>query len=126
MWLATANHDIEIETEPGALAQVITNLVLTATIHAYPEDYDGTGTIMIAVNPVPKNVQIMVSDDGNGISKPNLAKIFDPFFTTRAGQGGTGLGLHIVHNIVTSRLGGTIECHSETGKGTDFVITLPC
>ena len=126
VWLDTIIHDIEIETEPGALAQVITNLVLNATIHAYPDDYDGTGTIMVAINSIPKSVQIMVSDDGNGISKSHLGKIFDPFFTTKGGQGGTGLGLHIVHNIVTSRLGGTIECRSESGKGTDFVITLPC
>ena len=69
--------------------------------------------------------QIVVSDDGRGIPDENLGKIFDPFFTTRGGQGGTGLGLHIVHNIVTSRLGGAIECRSEVGKGTEFVISLP-
>lgn len=58
-------------------------------------------------------------------SLENLSKIFDPFFTTKRGQGGSGLGLHIIYNLVTQKLGGAIRCESEVGTGTRFVIELP-
>ena len=64
-------------------------------------------------------------DDGRGISKENLDKIFDPFFTTKRGQGGSGLGLHIIYNLVTQKLDGTIRCESKIGNGTKFVIEIP-
>jgi signal transduction histidine kinase len=65
------------------------------------------------------------SDDGRGIPPENLDKIFEPFYTTKRGQGGSGLGLHIIYNIVTQKLGGTISCESEVGVGTRFIIDLP-
>ena len=68
---------------------------------------------------------LQISDDGNGISPENLPKIFDPFFTTRMGQGGNGLGLNIVHNIVVGTLGGKISASSTLGEGTRFLLTLP-
>ena len=65
------------------------------------------------------------SDDGKGISAENLPKIFDPFFTTGRDRGGTGLGLHIVYNLVTARLQGTIDVESRPGAGTRFGILIP-
>jgi signal transduction histidine kinase len=65
------------------------------------------------------------ADDGRGIPQENLSKIFDPFFTTRRGQGGSGLGLHIVYNLVTQKLAGTIRCESKVGVGTKFIIDVP-
>jgi signal transduction histidine kinase len=67
-----------------------------------------------------------VTDDGCGIPPENLRRVFDPFFTTRMGKGGSGLGLNIVHTLVTGVLGGRIEVRSEPGSGTRFDITLPC
>ena len=74
----------------------------------------------------PGVVVVEVEDDGKGIPEEIRTKIFDPFFTTKKGKGGTGLGLHIVHNIVTNQLGGTIDCESEVGRGTTFIIAIPC
>ena len=68
---------------------------------------------------------VTIRDDGRGIDPAHLKRIFDPFFTTRLGQGGSGLGLHIVHNIVTGALGGQIEVRSEPGEGAVFVLHLP-
>jgi len=66
-----------------------------------------------------------VRDHGKGIDTDNLRRIFDPFFTTRLGQGGSGLGLHIVHNIVTGLLGGQVEVDSQPGEGSVFTLRLP-
>ncbi len=68
---------------------------------------------------------LTVADDGRGIEPQNLSKIYDPFFTTKRGAGGTGLGLHIVFNIVTDTLMGRIECRSAPGLGTRFTVTIP-
>jgi signal transduction histidine kinase len=70
-------------------------------------------------------VRIVFGDDGRGIAPENLPKIFDPFFTTGRDRGGTGLGLHIVYNLVTARLHGSIEVESRPGRGTQFTIHIP-
>jgi signal transduction histidine kinase len=69
---------------------------------------------------------VVVHDDGHGIPEALLDKIFDPFFTTKLGQGGTGLGLYISHNIVHGPLGGSMSVHSTPGQGTTFTLKLPC
>ena len=71
------------------------------------------------------HVRITCSDNGAGMDDATMHKIFDPFFTTKLGQGGSGLGLHIVHNIVTGLCGGSIEVSSSLNQGTTFTITLP-
>ena len=81
--------------------------------------------VKIDCKEIGDKIKVEISDDGKGISKENLEKIFDPFFTTKRGQGGSGLGLSIVYNIVTEALGGRIEASSELGKGTTFTIELP-
>jgi|GEM_PF-2277318 len=114
---------IAMNSYPGALSQVITNLILNAIIHAYEDQQ--AGTIKIRVTAVDKNVEIKVKDDGMGIDETTLGKIFDPFFTTKQGKGGTGLGLNIVFNIVTQTLNGRISVNSEIDQGTCFTINIP-
>ena len=70
-------------------------------------------------------VRLIFSDDGKGIPEADLARVFEPFFTTQRGQGSTGLGLHIVFNLVHARLGGEIEVESTVGAGTRFTLTFP-
>ena len=129
--LKTTQHRVEIrgdetltlDTYPGALSQVVTNLVMNSLTHAYlPED---SGVLVFDLKQEDKQVLIEYADDGKGIPQESLSKIFEPFFTTKRGQGGTGLGLHIVYNLVTQKLSGTIECESQVGVGTKFIIKLP-
>jgi len=113
-----------IDGFPGGLSQVLTNLVLNAINHGF--EGDRKGKISIAVDqPDPASVRVRVSDDGKGIPSANLGRIFDPFFTTRRTAGGSGLGLHIVYNIVTGTLKGGIEVDSAEGIGTTFSIVFP-
>jgi len=112
--------DLEVETVPGALSQILTNLVMNTLVHAFNAGVPGT--IRIVVDRDQGRIRLVFSDDGCGIPPENLGRVFDPFFTTKRSQGGTGLGLHIVFNIVNQTLGGTIEVASEPGRGTSFVI----
>jgi len=115
---------LEIDGFPGGLSQVLTNLVLNAINHAFEDG--GRGKISIAVDlPDEATVRVRVSDDGKGIPSANIGRIFDPFFTTRRTAGGSGLGLHIVYNIVTGTLKGGIDVESAEGVGTTFSIVFP-
>lgn len=116
--------DIELDSYPGALGQVITNLIQNALLHAF----DGArgGTMRLSAVPVGSDrVRISFEDDGQGIGADELARVFEPFFTTRRAQGGSGLGLHIVFNLVTAKLGGRIEANGKPGAGMRFVLTVP-
>lgn len=121
--LMACDGDLRIRTQPGALAQVITNLVMNSLIHGL--DDDTPGTIRIEVEPDQDGITLDYRDDGRGIPADVLSRIFDPFFTTRRGSGGTGLGLHIVYNLITSTLGGRITVASTPGEGVHFHIRLP-
>ena len=115
---------LTLDTYPGALGQVLTNLLVNSIAHAY--DKGDAGRLSIRVSePRPDMVRIVVSDDGRGIPPENLGKVFDPFFTTGRSAGSTGLGLHIVYNLVTSRLQGRINLYSKVGKGTRFTVDIP-
>ncbi|HWT15704.1 MAG TPA: GAF domain-containing sensor histidine kinase [Patescibacteria group bacterium] len=115
---------ITLDSFPGALGQVLTNLVHNALLHAFGGDQPGA--IRIDCRPASANhVDITVSDDGCGIDPQHQQQIFDPFFTTKRNQGGTGLGLHIVFNLVTQKLGGDIAVVSQPGVGTRFDLRLP-
>ncbi|MFY0640340.1 MAG: HAMP domain-containing histidine kinase [Bermanella sp.] len=115
--------DIIIHSLPGALSQVFTNLIMNSLIHAYePSD---NGNIRIQVKQLKEDIEITYSDDGKGMSDDVRKKIFDPFFTTKRGNGGTGLGMHIIYNIVSHKLQGTIDVNSTLGEGSQFIITLP-
>ncbi|MBA3517827.1 MAG: HAMP domain-containing histidine kinase, partial [Rhizobiales bacterium] len=115
---------VDVNTYPGALGQVLTNLLVNAVSHAY--DKDAAGRLAIRVSePRADTVRIVFSDDGRGIPPDHIGKVFDPFFTTGRSTGSTGLGLHIVYNLVTSRLQGRINLYSKVGKGTRFTIDIP-
>ena len=116
---------IMMDSYPGALGQILTNLINNAFIHGFAKLEQGQVTIAASQLDV-ENVQLIVSDNGCGITPANLNRIFDPFFTTRLGQGGSGLGLNIVYNLVTSVLGGSIHVDSELEQGTRFTMILPC
>ncbi|MBN2214505.1 MAG: hypothetical protein JW723_09690 [Bacteroidales bacterium] len=115
------DSNLEMDSYPGAYSQVITNLVINSLIHGFEENQQG----QIELKADSKNGELTIKykDNGKGIAKENLKKIFDPFFTTNK-KTGTGLGLHIVYNLVTQKLGGKIECESEVGEGVNFMIKV--
>ena len=114
---------LEIDTLPGAISQIITNLVLNSLSHAYGEDE--AGHIDIEARKQGRRLKLVYRDDGCGIPAEILPQIFDPFFTTKRGAGGTGLGLHIVFGLVHQQLQGSIEARSTPGQGTEFHLDLP-
>ena len=116
--------EIVMDGYPGAYGQVVSNLIDNALLHAFGERRGGTMRLS-AMRVSASMVRIQFSDDGVGIRRESLKRIFDPFYTTKLGQGGSGLGLHISYNIVTSLLGGEIKVDSIEGQGTTFVIDLP-
>lgn len=115
--------DVELYSYPGAFMQIITNLLLNSLTHAYDEGEAGTITISGSVKG--DTLEFTFSDDGKGIPPELTDKVFEPFYTTRRGKGGTGLGLHIIHNAVTQMLNGSIHFESPPGKGTAYTITMP-
>ncbi|WP_298603697.1 ATP-binding protein [Zoogloea sp.] len=114
---------LELDSFPGPLEQVIANIVTNAAVHAFGPDE--AGELTIAARPLePGEIELRIRDNGHGIPPEIQGRVFDPFFTTRMGQGGSGLGLYIVYNIVTSLLGGGIEVRS-TPEGTCFTMRFP-
>jgi two-component system NtrC family sensor kinase len=97
--------------------------VMNALLHAF--DGRAPGTITISATADEDDVLLAVADDGLGMNKADLHRFFDPFFTTKRGSGGTGLGTHIVFNLVTGALGGTIQVASEPGQGLRVQMRLP-
>ena len=116
--------DIALDSYPGAYGQVLTNLIFNAFTHGFPNEPGGR-VLIKARRLGDEQVEITFSDDGIGIPEDVQRHVFDPFFTTRRAQGSTGLGLYIVHNLVTQHLGGTITLVSAPGKGTTICMTLP-
>lgn len=115
--------DLILTSYPAAFVQIITNFVLNSTIHAFPDGR--VGTLRVSASQIEGSVDLRYWDDGAGVSADVLRRIFDYFFTTRRGQGGSGLGLGIVHNLVTQQLGGEIEAINPPGKGLEFRILAP-
>ena len=116
--------DVELTTFVGAISQVCTNLVQNALVHAFPGEQIGTVTIEVDRDG-ERGASLVCRDDGVGMEPAVLRRVFDPFFTTQRGRGGSGLGMHIVHNLVTDLLGGTIEVSSTPQQGTQVTIRLP-
>lgn len=117
-------ENLEVDGYPGALSHVLTNFVLNSLLHAFEPEQRGHIRIE-AERSGPNEVRLRYSDDGMGIPDEIIGRIFEPFFTTRRGSGGSGLGLHIVYNMVTRNLAGTLQVNSEVGKGTSFDLSFP-
>lgn len=115
---------VVMDSYPGPIGQVLTNLVTNSLAHAF-EDRDAGVMHLSARRRGLHQVEMVFTDDGVGISESDMKRVFDPFFTTKLGRGGSGLGLHIVYSLVTRVLGGRIEATSRQGSGTRFQISLP-
>lgn len=115
---------IVMDSYPGALSQVLGNFVMNSLVHGYDQGVQGALSIRVERDG-PHMVRLVYADDGKGIPEENLGRIFDPFFTTRRGSGGSGLGLHIVYNLVTGPLGGHVTAESPKGGGTVFTVAIP-
>ncbi|WP_170304300.1 transporter substrate-binding domain-containing protein [Duganella radicis] len=129
-WKATPHNieleigdTIELDSFPGPLAQVLSNLLENSLVHGLSASHPGC--VRISARLQGNDVALTYSDDGSGIPAHHHNQIYDPFFTTRLGQGGSGLGLYIVQTLVTGVLGGHITVQSQPGQGTVFNITLP-
>ncbi len=115
--------DLVIFTYPGALSQIVVNLVMNSLIHGF--DSVENGEIRIEANQYGDEWLLLYRDNGVGMSDVVRQRVFDPFFTTKRGQGGTGLGLHVVFNLITQLLRGSVDCRSAPGAGVEFQIVLP-
>lgn len=115
--------DINICTNPGALYQIFVNLTQNSLIHGF--NTQDTGNISIFGNVENNKIRLIYRDSGKGISEEIKHKIFDPFFTTKLGEGGSGLGLNIVYNLILTTLKGSINVINDENPGACFEIILP-
>ena len=116
---------LEIESYPGAFSQIITNLLINTLLHGFEGREHGEIVIEAVCVPEDQLLQLRYSDNGRGMAAEERSRMFEPFFTTKLGKGGSGLGLFIIYTLVTQELQGQIECQSEFGRGTTFVLKLP-
>jgi PAS domain S-box-containing protein len=112
-----------LESYPGPLEQVLTNLVENSLVHGF--EPGRAGVIRISAEAAGPLIRLRYADDGLGIPPALRHRVFDPFFTTKLGQGGSGLGLYLVYNLVHGRLGGSIELLDGAGPGASFIVELP-
>ncbi len=122
----SGDREICIDSYPGTLMQIVTNLVINSLDHGFDGIENGKISICVKSSKTnPGSVIIKYSDNGRGMSQDQLYKIYEPFYTTKRGRGGTGLGMHIVYNLIVQQLAGTIDCESNPRHGTTFTICLP-
>lgn len=119
------DEQLEMELKPGALAQIITNLVMNSLIHGFEDMNKHEGRIELSIHASQKEVIFRYQDNGIGMEKDDSKKVFEPFYTTKRNTGGSGLGMHITYNLVRQTLGGDISLHSTPGEGTIVEITIP-
>lgn len=117
------DKDFEIQSSPSAISQILTNFITNSITHAFKDNE--SGEISILVQDKGDLVKITYKDTGCGIPETHLKMIYEPFFTTKRGQGGSGLGLHIVYNLVHQLLKGSLTCKSKHNEGTCFEVTFP-
>ena len=115
--------DLFIRCPAGALSQIFTNLILNSLRHAF--DGIEQGTMIIDIELRGSELHVVYKDDGNGLSEDALTKLFNPFFTTKLNDGGSGLGTHIVRNLVTQTLQGDIDATSQPGEGLTYTFSFP-
>lgn len=120
----SCDQQLKLNSFPGAMGQVLINLINNAIVHGFSGKHQGQ--IQIQAQPIDQDwLQLEIADDGLGIAKEHMQRIFEPFFTTKLGQGGSGLGLHICFTLINGLLGGQIDVQSEPEQGTRFVLRLP-
>jgi two-component system NtrC family sensor kinase len=115
--------DIVLDSFPGAVSQIVTNMLMNSLVHGFERAQAGQIVIRAALED-----QVVVfdySDNGAGMDADMLGKLFDPFFTTKRGSGGSGLGAHILYNLVTGPLGGTVKVESAPGEGLRYHLRFP-
>jgi len=120
--------NISLYGSPGIFFQLVSNMIMNSLLHAYPGNKKGNLELEVRQSIRPGNVGKIIinfSDDGCGMSREVIQHMYEPFFTTKRGQGGSGLGLNIVYNLVTQKLHGAIDCTSEINHGTTFTIEFP-
>jgi PAS domain S-box-containing protein len=117
------SNDVVIDSYPGAFAQIITNFVINSLLHGFDNDVQGWVQIEISIGE--DTLTVIYKDNGKGMDSDTLKQVFDPFFTTNRANGGSGLGMHVVYNIVTQKLKGKILCCSSPGQGVEFKIDIP-
>ncbi|MFT6897032.1 MAG: signal transduction histidine kinase [Paraglaciecola sp.] len=118
------SEDLYIESKAGPINQIMLNMIMNSIIHGFEKMEQGTIDIYIDMVE-DKKISIVFKDNGSGIPAYLRKKIFDPFVTTKRGQGGSGLGLHLVYNLVTQGLNGSIALTSEDDVGVEFKIFFP-
>jgi signal transduction histidine kinase len=116
--------ELELDSFPGAVSQVLTNMVVNSLVHGFERDQPGNITIRARLDDEDM-VAFEYGDDGAGMDADTLSKLFDPFFTTKRGSGGSGLGGHILYNLVTGALGGSLRVESSPGKGLQYFLRFP-
>lgn len=116
-------ENLVVRCAPGVIVQIFTNMIMNSIIHGF--EHKKQGQINIEINNDGENINIHYQDNGKGLSKELLARHFDAFFTTKRGKGGSGLGTHIMYNLVTQTLGGDIEAHSQIEQGIEYIIKFP-
>src|SRR5690606_28306429 len=122
------NEDISVRTYQGAIAQIITNMVGNACEHAFTDESSSTNLerlIKISVEPSDDGVILLFKDNGKGMDAQTRKHIFDPFYTTARHNGGSGLGLSIVYNLLTQKLAGDIAVRTAPGVGAEFELYIP-
>jgi signal transduction histidine kinase len=117
--------ELELDSFPGAMSQIVTNMVVNSLVHGFERDQPGHITIRAHLDEEEDMVAFEYGDDGAGMDAETLAKLFDPFFTTKRGSGGSGLGGHILYNLVTGALGGSLRVESSPGKGLQYFLRFP-
>ncbi len=117
------SENLVIKSKPGPINQILINLIMNSLIHGF-EGID-RGEIKLDVNIVGSQCVIHYSDNGVGVDEDIKNRIFDPFVTTKRGEGGSGLGMHLVYNLVTQGLGGSITIDSAPGQGVEFNVMFP-
>ncbi|MBJ2128155.1 HAMP domain-containing histidine kinase [Alteromonas sp. IB21] len=115
--------NLVVTCAPGAIAQIVTNMVINSITHGF--EGRATGTITLEVKEKDNIVSLYYSDNGKGLSEEELSKLFDAFYTTKRGKGGSGLGTHIMYNLVTQSLHGQIDAQSAIDKGLEYFIRFP-
>ncbi|WP_305824776.1 GAF domain-containing sensor histidine kinase [Massilia brevitalea] len=116
-------HDLVLDSYPGAVSQIVTNMVVNSLVHGFEREQAGKIAIRAALDG--DTVTLTYADDGAGMDQESLDKLFDPFFTTKRGSGGSGLGAHILFNLVTGALGGTVHVESSPGQGLRYALRFP-